>query len=78
MFVRKGGDPAEVEGRVCLCNALTASIGLAQTRKDGTVDLPLVTLGDDLDGPRALLARHPQGYTAAEAVAWLRGEYADA
>ena len=78
MFVRKGGDPAEIPGRVCLCNALTASIGLAQTRKDGSVDLPLVTLGDDLDGPRAMLARHPQGYTAAQAVAWLRGETADA
>ncbi len=77
MFERKGGNPEEIAGRVCLCNALTASIGLAQTRKDGSVDLPLVTLGDDLDGPRAMLARHPEGYSAAEAVAWLRGEVAD-
>jgi ABC-2 type transport system permease protein len=43
MSERKGGDVAEIPGRVCLCNALTASVGLAQTRKDGSVALPLVT-----------------------------------
>jgi hypothetical protein len=63
---------------VCLCNALTASVGLAQTRKDGSVDLPLVTLGDDLEGPRALLATHPLGYSAVHAIAWLRGDRLDA
>jgi NAD(P)H-dependent flavin oxidoreductase YrpB (nitropropane dioxygenase family) len=78
MFERKGGATEEIPGRVCLCNALTASVGLAQTRKDGSVDLPLVTLGDDLDGPRALLATHPLGYSAVDAIAWLRGETTDA
>jgi NAD(P)H-dependent flavin oxidoreductase YrpB (nitropropane dioxygenase family) len=73
IYQRKGGDPAEAEGRVCLCNALTASVGLGQTRRDGSVELPLVTLGDDLDGPRALLAAHPSGWSATEAVEWLRG-----
>lgn len=74
MYERKGGDVADIPGRVCLCNALTASVGLAQTRKDGSVDLPLVTLGDDLEGPRVLLAAHPLGYSAVDAIAWLRGE----
>jgi hypothetical protein len=74
MFERKGGDASEVPGRVCLCNALVASVGLAQTRKDGSVDLPLVTLGDDLDGARTLLAAHPLGYSAVDAITWLRGD----
>ena len=76
MFTRKGGADGEISGRACLCNALVASVGLAQVRKDGTEELPLVTLGDDLDGPRTLLASHPDGYSAGDAIGWLRGEAA--
>lgn len=36
-YVRKGGDVANTVGRRCLCNALVATIGLAQTRHDGYV-----------------------------------------
>ncbi len=78
IYERKGGDPADATGRVCLCNALTASVGLGQTRKDGTEELALVTLGDDLVGPRALLKTHPLGWSAVQAVEWLRGEAVDA
>lgn len=74
IFERKGGDPGAAQGRVCLCNALTASVGLGQTRKDGVTELPLVTLGDDLVGPRALLADHPLGWSAAQAISYLRGD----
>ncbi|MFN8156768.1 MAG: nitronate monooxygenase [Candidatus Nanopelagicales bacterium] len=74
MFTRKGGLPAEIGGRVCLCNALVASAGLPQVRKDGTEEQPIVTLGDDLDGARVLLAREPGGYDATTAIRWLHGE----
>ena len=74
MFTRKGGTTEEIGGRVCLCNALVASAGLPQVRKDGTEEQPIVTLGDDLDGARTLLARQPEGYDATTAIAWLRGE----
>ena len=74
MFTRKGGTPEEIGGRVCLCNALVASAGLPQLRKDGTEEQPIVTLGDDLDGARVLLAREPGGYDATTAVQWLHGE----
>ena len=77
MFTRKGGADEEIDGRVCLCNALVASAGLPQLRKDGTEEQPIVTLGDDLDGARALLATHPEGYSATDAIAWLRGEPVD-
>ncbi|WP_233204340.1 nitronate monooxygenase [Cryobacterium sp. Y62] len=70
-FVRKGGSAEEAAGRKCLCNALTANVGLGQTRRDGYEELPLVTLGTDLDGVTALLAAHPGGWSAAEAVAYL-------
>ena len=64
MFSRKGGEDEEIAGRACLCNALVASAGLPQVRKDGTDEQPIVTLGDDLDGARVLLAAHPEGYDA--------------
>ena len=73
MFTRKGGETGEIAGRACLCNALVASAGLPQVRKDGTEEPPIVTLGDDLDGARVLLAQHPEGYDATTAVAWLLG-----
>ena len=73
IFERKGGEAEATEGRVCLCNALVASVGMPQVRKGGLVELPLVTLGDDLDGPRILLAAHPDGWTAGAAVRWLEG-----
>jgi len=71
IYVRKGGAVEDTVGRKCLCNALTANVGLAQTRRSGYTELPLVTLGSDLGGARALLREHPNGWTAGEAVAWL-------
>jgi hypothetical protein len=56
---------------VCLCNALTSTVGLGQTRKDGYAEPPLVTLGADVDGVRALYNAHPDGWSAADVVSWL-------
>lgn len=72
MFVKKGGSVEDTVGRKCLCNGLVATIGMAQHRKDGYVEDRIMTLGEDLDGPRDLIARHPQGWTAAEALAYLQ------
>jgi len=73
MYVRKGGDLADTAGRVCLCNALTADVGLAQTRRDGYVEPTLVTLGSDLAGAEELAAIHPTGWTAGDVMEWLTG-----
>ncbi|WP_226345200.1 nitronate monooxygenase [Agilicoccus flavus] len=70
-YLKKGGDLEDTAGRKCLCNGLMADIGLGQERKDGYVEAPAVTLGQDLAGPRALLADHPDGWGAATAVRWL-------
>ena len=78
MYVRKGGDLADTEGRTCLCNVLTADIGLGQTRRDGYAEPPLVTLGSDLDSARDLVARYPEGWSAADVVGWLTSAPAQA
>lgn len=70
-YLRKGGTLPDTVGRRCLCNALTAAVDLGQTRRDGYVEAPLVTLGAELDGPHDLLHRLPDGWTAADAMAWL-------
>ncbi|HET8613943.1 MAG TPA: nitronate monooxygenase [Actinomycetales bacterium] len=72
-YVRKGGKVEDTVGRKCLCNALTADIGLGQTRRDGYDEVPLVTLGADLDGARRLLERHREGWTPTDAVRFLLG-----
>ena len=71
MYVRKGGTAQDTEGRKCLCNGLTATVGMGQHRKDGYDEPALVTLGEDLAGARELVARHPAGWSAADAVSYL-------
>jgi len=70
-FARKGGRADDAVGRLCLCNALMANVGLGQTRATGYVEKPLITLGADLDGPKRLAALHPHGWTALQALDWL-------
>jgi NAD(P)H-dependent flavin oxidoreductase YrpB (nitropropane dioxygenase family) len=67
----KGGKPGEAERSQCLCNALMANIGLGQIRPDGRRELPLITLGSDLDGPNALAHLYPQGWSANQAIDFL-------
>ena len=70
-WVEKGGEMADTEGRRCLCNALTANIGLAQRRTGELEEEPtLVTSGDDLLALADFFRANPS-YTAAQAVAHL-------
>ncbi len=73
VYVAKGGAPEDTEGRSCLCNGLTATIGLPQTRRDGYTEQPIVTLGQDLEGPARLLAQRGPGWSGAQAVEFLVG-----
>jgi nitronate monooxygenase len=65
-FVRKGGASSETEGRMCVCNGLVATIGLAQSK-----DLPLVTAGNDVVQVARYLQPGHNSYTAAEVVDFL-------
>jgi hypothetical protein len=73
MYVRKGGDLADTVGRKCICNGLTAGVGLGQNRHDGYDEVPIVTLGADLDGVAEMLRDLPDGWTAVQAVDRLLG-----
>jgi len=72
-YVRKGGSVAETEGRQCVCNGLTATIGLSQVRADGKVDLPLVTAGNDVADIANFVRPGSNSYSAAEVITRLLG-----
>ncbi len=67
-FVRKGGDHCDTAGRQCVCNGLVSTIGLAQIRPDHTMDLPLITAGNDVAHVARYLQPGHDSYTAAEVV----------
>jgi nitronate monooxygenase len=70
-YVAKGGKVEDTLGRKCLCNALLANIGHAQIRKDGTVEPPLVTVGDGLNSVARIVSCGRTAYTAADVVDFL-------
>lgn len=67
-YVAKGGKIEDTVGRKCLCNALMANIGHAQTRKDGSAEPPLVTIGDDLNTASQFLEADQLSYSAVDVV----------
>lgn len=75
-YARKGGNPAETDGRKCLCNALVANIGLEQVDADGYRELPLVTAGSDLHQLDPFLDTEDGTFTAEEVVAYMLAETA--
>ncbi len=71
---RKGGAREDAEGRKCLCNGLMANVGMPQLRPDGFMEPPLLTGGDDVERLARFLGSGVTRYSAAEVVAFLRGE----
>jgi nitronate monooxygenase len=67
-YVRKGGDAADCDGRICICNGLFATIGLPQTRKTGEVEPPLITAGNDLVTIGQYIKPGENSYTAAQVI----------
>jgi nitronate monooxygenase len=70
-FVRKGGEESETVGRKCVCNALMSSIDLGQMQKNGELELPLVTSGDDVSRVARFLKPGADTYSAADVVDYL-------
>ncbi len=71
-FVAKGGLAEETAGRVCLCNALLAAVGLGQCRQDGS-ELPLVTAGRDAAHLARFLRPGESSYDARRVVETVLG-----
>ena len=75
VFLSKGGDPAELLGRKCVCNGLLANIGLAQVRRTGEVEVPLLTSGADTAVVAELSAAAEDGsYSARDVLEYLLGQ----
>ena len=72
-YVAKDGKIEDTVGRKCLCNTLMANIGHEQTRKDGSVEPALVTVGDDLNTIAQFIAPGRSSYSAADVVENLLG-----
>ena len=70
-YVRKGGETDETTGRRCLCNGLSAAVGLGQRRPTGTVEPTIVTIGQDLSFLSALIGPGRERYSAREVVDYL-------
>ncbi|HVA27501.1 MAG TPA: nitronate monooxygenase [Candidatus Baltobacteraceae bacterium] len=72
-YVAKGGDIEKTVGCKCMCNALLATAGLPQTRKDGSLDAGIVTSGDDLTEIARFLPPGQRTYTAADVISTMTG-----
>ena len=70
-YVAKGGDIADTVGRSCLCNSLVASAGFPQRRRDGYVEMPMVTAGDDLAMVRRFISPEQPNYSARDVLNYL-------
>jgi nitronate monooxygenase len=67
IYASKGGDPSQTAGRICLCNSLTASAGVAQVRH-GLIEPQLITIGDDLEAVKESLLQGRDHYTAKDVI----------
>lgn len=72
-YLAKGGDPANLVGRKCLCNALVANIGLPQRLANGSSEPALVTLGDDLENVGRFCSADRPDYSAEDVIRTLLG-----
>lgn len=74
-FVKKGGAVEDTANRSCLCNNLTATAGFPQRRKDGYVEQPIITSGDDLVEAGQFLKEGKSSYSAEDVVRYLLGPF---
>ncbi len=72
-YTNSGGTEEDTVGRRCLCNGLMAVIGLGQLRKDGSVELPMVTSGDTVS-ELAAVAKGRTSYSAMDVLKYLLGD----
>ncbi|VGO22772.1 hypothetical protein SCARR_04869 [Pontiella sulfatireligans] len=72
-YVAKGGKIEDTVGRKCLCNSLIANAGMPQRLPDGSVEKPLVTMGDDLLDVERFCSADQLDYSAEHVVNVLLG-----
>lgn len=72
-FTAKGGEAAELPGRKCLCNGLMATAGHPLRTAAGTLELPIMTSGDDMSVMLQLSKGGTVPYAAADVMHYLNG-----
>ncbi len=70
-YLRKGGERDETVGKQCLCNGLMATIGLGQTRQDGS-ELPVVTTGEDFSFIPHIIKDSVTDYSAKDVIDYIK------
>ncbi len=74
-YLNKGGELADTVGRKCVCNGLLSNVDLGQVRRNGQLEKPLITCGDEVRGLTDFLpSADATSYTAADVVAYLLSE----
>lgn len=72
-YLAKGGKEEDTVGRKCLCNALTANIGMPQRLPNGSYEKALVTLGDDYVDMGRFCTDGQVDFSAADVIRILLG-----
>ena len=72
-YLSKGGNVEDTVDRTCLCNNLIATAGFPQRRKDGYIEAPIVTSGDDLLSINQFVKPGHTSYTAKDVIDRLLG-----
>ncbi len=67
-FVQKGGTEEETVGRKCICNGLLSNVGMAQSRKKGQCEAPIVTCGNDVARISQFIRANQLSYSAADVI----------
>lgn len=70
-YVRKGGLREDTVGRKCLCNGLTATIGLGQTLPDADAEPAIVTAGEAIAELHRFLTDGRLAYRAADVLQFI-------
>ncbi|MDD3180783.1 MAG: nitronate monooxygenase [Opitutaceae bacterium] len=73
-YVRKGGSLEDTQGRKCLCNGLTSTVGLGQIRAGSQTELAIVTAGNDVVSIGRFAGPDGWSYTAADVIRCLLAE----
>lgn len=71
IYEKKGGSLKDTIGRKCLCNSLFANIGMAQLQRDGIVEKPLLTAGNDINLIKQVLDGRTS-YSAVDVLNYLK------
>ena len=77
-YVQKGGEQAETEGRICVCNGLVSTVGMPQVRPGSDKEPALLTAGNEVAHIAQFLKPGRTSYSAADVIEQLLADQAAA